>query len=527
MNIQSAADHKSFWLRPALVFAVLFIAQVLLHISLLRLPYFWDEAGYYIPAARDFLLTGSLIPHSTPSNAHPPLVMMYLALCWNIAGFTPLTTRVAMIAVSAFALAGVFYLARRITNFEVALASTVCTALYPVFFAQSSLAQLDLPCAGFIFWGLLAYVENRWAKSGAWFALAVLTKETAILAPLALLIWELVRCWIPSACRDSVSQVPRGKLFFLLLPVLPLVIWYAYHYHKTGFVFGNPAFLRYNVQETLYPMRMFLAFLMRAWQVVGYLGLYVLTLSALLAMRLAPLRDEGRERRRIDIAVQLAFLALIAVYATVLSFIGGAVLARYMLPVLPLVIILCISTLRRRVPLWPWVIGIAAATSVLALFVNPPYGFSLEDNLAYRDYIRLHQGAEKFIEGRYPGLRVLTAWPASDEISRSYLGYVTHPLQVFRIDDFSAEELLSARDFSAAFDLALVFSTKYEPPPSAFNHWRRWTDWKTRFFGYHRDVQPVAAAEILGGRLVYAQQLNGQWIGVIEMERTFQARAAR
>ena len=26
-------------------------------LPLLRLPYFWDEAGYYIPAARDLLLT--------------------------------------------------------------------------------------------------------------------------------------------------------------------------------------------------------------------------------------------------------------------------------------------------------------------------------------------------------------------------------------------------------------------------------------------------------------------------------------
>ena len=36
------------------------MADFLLHVSLLRLPYFWDEAGYYIPAARDLLLTGRI-----------------------------------------------------------------------------------------------------------------------------------------------------------------------------------------------------------------------------------------------------------------------------------------------------------------------------------------------------------------------------------------------------------------------------------------------------------------------------------
>ena len=59
-----------------MLLAVLLLAA---HAPLLRLPYFWDEAGYYIPAARD-LLTGSLIPHSTPSNAHPPLVLAWIAL---------------------------------------------------------------------------------------------------------------------------------------------------------------------------------------------------------------------------------------------------------------------------------------------------------------------------------------------------------------------------------------------------------------------------------------------------------------
>jgi len=55
---------------PALVFAVIFVAIFLLHVPLLQLPYFWDEAGYYVPAARDLLLTGSLIPHTSVSNAH-------------------------------------------------------------------------------------------------------------------------------------------------------------------------------------------------------------------------------------------------------------------------------------------------------------------------------------------------------------------------------------------------------------------------------------------------------------------------
>ena len=536
---------------------VLFCSLVALHIPLLRLPYFWDEAGYYIPAARDLLLHGTFIPYSTPSNAHPPLVMAYLALAWKALGYAPSVTRTAMLAITAFALLGIFRLAERIANIEVAVASVICTALYPVFFAQSSLAHLDLAAAGFTFWGLLAYVENRRWGVGLWFSLAVLAKETAILAPFALFSWEALRALvkldspiehahslavvvIPSEARDPGSsrrqRKPRFLVTFaprndrgmktaslLLIPIIPLALWYTFHYSRTGFVFGNAEFFRYNVKATMQPLRVLLALGLRLWQVLGYLNLYFLTGAAILAMWLSPLRDNGKERERIPLDVQFSFLAVIAAYVIVMAALGGAVLARYMLAVVPLIIIICVSTLRRRARLWRGLIVIVVTAFVAALFVNPPHGFSIEDNLAYRDYIVLHQRAEEFTEARYPMARVLTAWPASDELTRPYLGYVTRPMRVFRIEEFSAEQLMTAADLRSHFDVALVFSTKYEPAHPWFEGWRKWQQWKTQFFGYHRDVPPAAAAQILGGRLVYTDIRNGQWVGVIEMERIEEA----
>jgi 4-amino-4-deoxy-L-arabinose transferase-like glycosyltransferase len=519
------------WYRTALTFALFFAVLLALHAPLLRLPYFWDEAGYYVPAARDLLRTGTLIPHSTPSNAHPPLVMEYLALVWKLLGYASVVTRAAMLAIAAFSLLGIFRLARRVANTEVAVASTICTALYPVFFAQSSLAHLDLAAAGLSFWGLLAYVEKRRWSTVIWFSLAVLAKETAILAPLALFAWELVAPFSKHDSRREGTASPAEENFreavppsFLLIPLVPLALWYAFHYARTGIVFGNPEFFRYNVQATLQPLRVLLALGLRLWQIVGYLSLYLLTFAALFAMWLPPLQDNGEDRKRISLDVQFSFLAVIAAYWFTMAVIGGAVLARYMIPVVPLVIILFVSTLRRRVRLWRGVVAIVALAFVAALFVNPPYGFSIEDNLAYRDYIVLHQHAEEFVEARYPMARVLTAWPASDELARPYLGYVTRPMRVFRIEDFTVEQLMSAADLRSNFDIALVFSTKYDPPHPWFEPWRAWQRWKTEFFGYHRDIPPAAAAQILGGRLVYNDIRNGQWVGVIEMEQVEEAR---
>src|SRR5947209_12908540 len=154
-------------LRTPLVFVLVFAALLLLHLTLLRLPYYWDEAGYFIPAARDIYADGSFVPHTTLSNAHPPLVMAYLALAWKLFGFRIGVARTAMLFVSALALTGLFRLAERVSNARVAAAAVISTALYPVFFAQSSLAHLDMTAAALTLWGLFLYLPPRREEVGA------------------------------------------------------------------------------------------------------------------------------------------------------------------------------------------------------------------------------------------------------------------------------------------------------------------------------------------------------------------------
>src|SRR6202166_3760951 len=201
----------SAWVQQFLLFALFFAGLMLLHAPLLRLPYFWDEAGYYIPAARDLFLTGTLIPQSTPSNAHPPLVMAWLALAWRVFGYSTLVTRTAMLALSAFSLLGLFRLSRVAANLPVAWATTALVGLYPVYFTQSSMAQVDLPAAGFTFWALAAYIEARPCKQVPWFSLAAHGKKTASLTPLALFVWELLGHSVRLLGKENRSQEIRWK----------------------------------------------------------------------------------------------------------------------------------------------------------------------------------------------------------------------------------------------------------------------------------------------------------------------------
>ena len=96
-------------------------------------------------------------------------------------------------------------------------------------------------------------------------------------------------------------------------------------------------------------------------------------------------------------------------------------------------------------------------------------------------------------------------------------------MRVVRIENFSLDEILSAAGVRSNYEVALVFSTKYEPGPAMWDRWRAWTELKSRFFGFHRDLPPAAVAQILGGHIVFSEERKGQWIAVIELERTEEA----
>src|SRR5260370_16199564 len=118
----------------------------------------------------------------------------------------------------------------------------------------------------------------------------------------------------------------------------------------------------------------------------------------------------------------------------------------------------------------------------------------------------------------------LTAWRASDEIARPWLGYTTRPMRVVRIEDFSLEQALSAAEFRSNYEAALIFSTKYEPGPALWDRWRTWTGLKSRFFGFHRDLPPAVAAHVLGGPILFCAAETGQMIRVTETARLEEAR---
>jgi hypothetical protein len=491
----------------------------------MHLPYYWDEAGYYIPAAYDLFRTGALIPYSTLSNAHPPLPSVYLAIWWKLSGFNPLTTRLADLIVASVALLAVYRLALRVTGqISIAAATTLLTALYPVWFAQSTLANADLFAAALTLWGLAFYVpggrSGRILPAALCFALAALSKETAVVTPLALAAYE---AWC--ALRDRSSRAPAVRnILWLVASALPLCGWFYYHWRRTGYVFGNPAYLRYNAEATLNPLRILLALFHRILHLTAHMNLFVPVLCACASLFLVPRAlQDGSTRPRLARKF-VAPLACVFVANTLLfSVLGGALLTRYILPLYPLVLLVCVAAFWRRVPAWGVMVALAVFAFCLGLVINPPYRFAPDDNLSYADSIRLQQQAIHIAVTRYPGETILTAWPVSDELTKPELGYMRRPVSVVTIDNFSLPQIQRAATLSG-YTVGLIFSTKYDPPhlPLSLGQGNEKLD--RRFFDFHRDLPPEAIAAMLGGKVIWRAERKGQWAAVLHFDRPQEAR---
>jgi len=508
-----------------MLFPLFFAAIYLSHLTLLRLPYFWDEGGYYIPAAWDFFRTGSLIPQTTVTNAHPPLPSILLAAWWHLSGFVVSGTRTLVCIISASALLGVYKLSRTLAGAAAAAVVTFLTAVYPIWYAQSTLAHADIFAAAFTLWGLAFYFDRDEANQSTTknrilaailFSLSALSKETAIITPAALALWEALLYLRSRNRRETLTWLAA-----LLSPIAPLAAWYAYHYHRTGFIFGNPEFLRYNATANLSAYRIALCLWHRFLHLTMHMNMFV-PVVATVALFLIPVTSAAAPRNIRKSALKAIAVVLVANWIA-FSILGGALLTRYLLPMYPLVLLLCVSIWRRHLRRWWLIAALSTAAFLSAIWINPPYAFAPEDNLTYRDMIVLHQQAIHFIEQNYPQATVLTAWPATSELSRPEIGYTRHSIKTVAIQNFSTEQMQKAAADPGAYDTAFLFSTKWEPPPGTVNLGKENESADTKYFDFHHDMHPAAAAALLHGEIVWQAHRKGEWAAVLRFPRIVDA----
>ena len=441
-------------------------------------------------------------------------------------GFVPSGTRTFICIVTAGALLAVFALARRLLGARAAVATALLTGVYPIWFAQSTLAHADIFAAAFTLWAFALYL-TRPSGPGAsstrqqiavalLFTLSVLSKETAIVQPAALAALELVllvRAWKTPLLR----RAHAGWLAALSFPLLPLAAWFAYHHHVTGYTFGNPAYLQYNATANFTVAHIVHALQTRAMHLFWQRNMW-LPLTLALACLLLPKRPQ-EEAHQLPRPILRAIALLVAANWVFFSVLGGAPLTRYLLPVYPLLLLVSVATWRGRTRMWPLPTALTAAAFISALWINPPYSFAPEDNLTYRDMIVVHQEAIDYLARNYPDATVLTAWPVTTDLFCPELGYTRRPFKVVALDDFTADDIRKAAQQPVAFDTVLVVTTHYISP--ALRRYLAEHPHSSRGGEFARApvLTPEEIAAELGGVIVWQDERNGEWAAIVRLQR--------
>ena len=345
------------------------------------------------------------------------------------------------------------------------------------------------------------------------------------MTPVALCTLECLEALRDRSADVAARRERRHRIIATALPVVPLLAWYAFHFHRTGFVFGNPEFLRYNATAILSLYRVALSLWHRLLHLTVHMNMFVATLStaAALLMPVLPARQTKWPGRAAGVAIAVVLGSNLVAF----SVLGGALLTRYLLPLYPLYLLLCVAEWRRRARVWWAIAALTAAAFLAAIVINPPYAFAHEDNLTYRDMILLHQAAIQRIAQHFPGATVLTAWPADTELEHPDLGYTRTPIAAIAIANFSTGEVLKAAAHPGTFDTALLFSTKWAPPSGSVDFGRANQPADTRFFDFHRDLEPAEAAALLHGTIVWEAHRRGEWVAILRFPRARNASLRR
>ena len=122
---------------------------------------------------------------------------------------------------------------------------------------------------------------------------------------------------------------------------------------------------------------------------------------------------------------------------------------------------------------------------------------------------------------------MLTAWPVAADLQRPELGYSHTAMKTVQIDNFSAPEIAKAAANAGAYDTALVFSTKYDPPGNGLNLAGANRVDDQRFYGFHRDLLPVEIARALGGKVVWQEDRKGEWAALLYFPRGYDVQLTR
>lgn len=412
----------------AAVTAVAFALLFALRMAPLDTPYWWDAAAVYVPgsrwvAAHHFAAVPGVFP-SELGRGHTTLYYLLTAVVFRLFGASPAAGHLPVVCFGAMTLALTYALAARMFGRLAGAVAMTLLAVSPLFLTMSSEALPEVPLMALVAASLYAFARGRHVESALWGVAVVLTKETGVACPLALVGALALWGWR----RGDLRGVLR-PLLWASLPVAVLAMffvwqrvaegWWVLPYHADLFRERHSL-----VEQCLRVLRSMFTADGRAVVLVA-------------AVALTPWRrrevDTDDDVPRWVVSSALAILCL----ANVVFFTKMFFLERYALMAHPGIAVLLAGALVTGARV-PRAVGLAAvAVTVLLAVHGRDAGTGFESGETTFRYLRMvdaHRAVYRALDAAPTAPVVLTAWPMTYELRDPALGWVGRPYRALSVE---------------------------------------------------------------------------------------------
>jgi 4-amino-4-deoxy-L-arabinose transferase-like glycosyltransferase len=222
------------------------------------LPYFWDELGVYSRAAL-FMYDHkvSLLPADLPvelSRGHPLLFAFIYGTWFKVFGTSVLFVHLFSLLISILLVVTTYLFGKKYFSEQTGLIAAILLLIQPVFIAQSTLVLPEVMLALFCLLSIYYYLNHQYIVSGLLGGLAILTKETAIVMPLAFFLTELLRNYHSSVSFKQTLKNSVG-IFIPYYAFLAFIFiqriqngWFFFPCH-VGFISLDPENIYYRTHQ--------------------------------------------------------------------------------------------------------------------------------------------------------------------------------------------------------------------------------------------------------------------------------------
>jgi predicted membrane-bound dolichyl-phosphate-mannose-protein mannosyltransferase len=184
-----------------------------------RCGFAFDEA-HYIPAVRKMLYRGEVV-----NLEHPPLSKLLIMAGIRLLGDNPWGWRVPGTLLSALTVLLVGLIAYRVSrDVKLAMLSQTFAVTDVTFFNVSGLAILDPPFLTFTLISLYFLLERRMGLAGLFMGLAMLSKSSALVVLLAVVVVDALHSYVKSHDLDVAISASRESIRRVGLPALAVFL---------------------------------------------------------------------------------------------------------------------------------------------------------------------------------------------------------------------------------------------------------------------------------------------------------------